>query len=110
MNKSTKYLIVYSVVVTFVAVLMTHNTVKLIATETVEVINECESLESQVRGMSNDEANSLLSVVAEAMALNYKEETREQVELEHQRYADRLALEHINDAVGDMVESAIASK
>lgn len=106
MSKTTKYLTLYSIASTFVAILMTYNVVQLLETTTVMVEpNECISLEDQIRGMSTDDTNKIMIILAETLTANYKEETREQVEKEHQDYANRLALGHMNNVVGVLVKS-----
>lgn len=105
MKKREKYILIYAIVVTVVAAIFVHNTVQLLETETVTFKNECIPLETQVREMTTDQTNKLMIVVAETLTDNYKEETREQVEKEHEAYANRLALEHMNDVMGVLVKS-----
>lgn len=108
MKKVNKYLLIYALAATMVAMTSTYAVVTLLETETI-AINEpgpvCPSLEEQLRGMDADEVNSLLIIVGETLTAHYKEETREQVEKEHESYANRLALEHMNDVVGVLVKS-----
>lgn len=66
---------------------------------------ECATLEQQVRLMNEDEINKLMIVTAEVLTEHYKEETRAQVEEEHTAYANRLALEHMNDVMGVLIKS-----
>lgn len=107
MNKLTKYTLTYSIVATVVAVLMTYNTVQLIGTNEVTLFNECEvlDLDSAVRGMTIEETNKLMIVVAETLTESYKEETRERVEREHEEIANKMALGHMNDVMGVLIKS-----
>ena len=105
MKKREKYILIYAIVVTVVAAIFVHNTVTLLETTTIEIKNECPALEDEIRGMTTDQTNKLMIVVAETLTDNYKEETREQVEKEHEAYANRLALDHMNDVMGVLIKS-----
>lgn len=62
-------------------------------------------LEGELREMSVDELNKLMIITSEIFTAHYKESTREQVEAEHERYANQLALEHMNEVMGVLVKS-----
>lgn len=100
-----KYLIIYSVIVTGIAITMTYNVVRLLEVNEVTVLNECQTVEARIRAMSLDDINKLMIVTSETLTEHYMEETREQVQKEHQDYSNRLAVEHMNDVVGILVKS-----
>lgn len=66
---------------------------------------QCAGLEDSIRNMDSDQLNKLMIVMAETFTAHYKDETRAQVEEEHKRYANRLALEHMNNVMGVLVKS-----
>lgn len=106
MKTKTKLLIISHSVLA--AIIIAQATVMYFTEAGVTYINsnhDCPTLEEQVRSMDADGLNKLLIVVSETFTHHYKEETRAQVEAEHEAYANSLALEHMNKVVGVLVKS-----
>lgn len=105
MSKTTKTHSIYIAIIVAMAGTIALMGNQLGTTEYTANGPSCPSLDEQVRQMNQDDINRLMIVTAETLTAHFKEETREQVEEEHTRYANRLALEHMNDVMGVLVKS-----
>ena len=105
MSKKIKTHAIYIAIIIALVGTVTLMSKQLATTDYVASTPNCPDLEAEIRSMDQEEINSLMIITAEVLTAHFKEETREQVEEEHTRYANRLALEHMNEVMGVLVKS-----